>query len=187
MRFFAKTVVLAAGTIISGAAHAAVLEFDVDGVLSIHGALDGTFLFDTATQSVTEIDVTGMGGLGSLSYNSSSTASATLVRDGTDPAPFDFTTIELYFDATMSSLLQFNIDGFQTVMPGLAVGEELFLGTTGLEIASGVGSGAFIDSTIVVTRLLDPDPAPSQVPLPAGLPLMLASIGAFGFLRLRTV
>ncbi len=184
MKKLVLAAVLAVGTFTSGAAQAAILEFDVNGVFSGAGPLGGSFLFDTTTQLVTDIAVTGGVGFGSVAYDSATTAESLLVRDGTDAAPFDFTTIELYADASMTSLLQFNIFGFQTVMPGLAVGDDVFLGVDGIEIAAGVGSSAFIDSTIVITRLADPTgPGPSPVPLPAGMPMLLASLGIFGLVQ----
>ncbi|WP_368184677.1 hypothetical protein [Aestuariibius sp. HNIBRBA575] len=173
--------VLSVGTLVSGTAKAAILEFDVSGVFSSAGSLGGSFLFDTSTQSITDINVIGGSGFGLIGYDSSLTAEASLIRDGTDPAPFDFTSIELYSDASHLSLLRFDIGGFQTVMPGLAIGATDFLGVTGIEIAAGSGSSAFIDSTIVVTRLADPGlPA---VPLPPALPMLAAGIGLFGIAR----
>ena len=183
MRKLILAAALTAATFTTGVAKAALLEFDVTAVFHNNGDLSGGFLFDTSTQSVTDIGVTGGAGFGSVSYDSSAGSIASLIRDGTDAAPFDFTTIEIYFDAAKTTLLKFDIFGFNTVMPGLNVGDDIFLGTQGVEQVAGVGTNAFIDSTIVVTRLPDPVVNPGAVPLPAGFPLMLVGLGAFGILR----
>jgi len=178
MKKLIMAAVLAAGTLANGSAQAAILEFNVGGILGPVGTLLGTFQLDTASQAISDIDVTGLPQLGSADYLSTSGAYGAVVHDGTGAAPFDFTQIELYADATQATLIKLEIFGFNTVMPGLAVGETDSFGITGFEIVSLVGSRAFIDPTIAVTRLADP--ALNAVPLPAGLPLLLAGLGAFG-------
>lgn len=177
-------IILSTGTIASGAAQAEILEFDVSGIGTTAGTLSGIFLFDTSTQAVTDISVTGLAELGSVVYDSTATAESRLVHDGTDPAPFDFTQIELYFDSSLTTLLRFEIAGFQTTgSSGLLVGEQFSSVVTGIEIASGVGSRAFVNSSFVMKRLADPNQGPTTVPLPAILPLMLAGFGALVLTR----
>ncbi len=135
---------IGAATFVTGAAHAALLEFDVNGVFHNNGDLSGEFFFDTSTQLVTDINVIGGNGLGSVVYDSSAGSTATLIRDGTDAAPFDFTTIEIYFDAAKTTLLKFDIFNFNTVMPGLSIGDDIFVGTDGFEQVAGVGTDAFL-------------------------------------------
>lgn len=180
--------ILAVGSVASGMVEAGVLRFDVSGVTSSQGSLLGTFELDTATQDVSNISVTGISGLGSVAYSSGLGGFGRVFRDGTSPAPFDFATLELFTDPSFTTVVRLDIAGFNTVMPGLAVGDNITTAVSGIEIVAGVGSRAFSTSSIGITRLPDVvvGPGPSTVPLPAGLPLVLAGIGVFGVLRRKS-
>ncbi len=180
---------LAAAGFHTVSAQAALLEFDVSGVqISATDSLSGSFVIDTATDAFSDISITGLSALGSVSYESSSLAGGVIIDDGTTSP---YANIEIYLDpAVRTTLFEFNIIGLDlsstfafNVPTSFSVGSGLGNST---EIVAGVGSRAFLNSsTVSITRLDDPNPGPgpSAVPLPAGLPLLLAGLGAFGWMR----
>lgn len=163
-----------AATLVGGAAQAALLEFDVNGVPAFgptgFSGLSGTFEYDTTAMAFTDVSVTGAAG---EAYNSAFVLNNGVVSSGV--------IIDFFGDA--SGFMTMELVPFNLVMPGLAVGDMAFLGVFGAEISGGEIFD-FIDGTVKVTRLPDPVIG-GEVPLPAGFPLLLAGLGAFAWVRRR--
>lgn len=155
-------------------AQAAVLDFDLSNVCDTNACIIGGFAFDTDSQTVIEENTTFAG----MSYNDPSNA---MVTQGTSSEPF---TIKLFEDDSPGLYeLHISPEAFDQFMPGLLVGQTQSYSVTGGKYMDSFLISPFIDSVVEVTRRADNQI--NVVPLPAGLPLILTGLAAFGFARSR--
>gem|GEM_PF-2175761 len=178
---------LSVAALMSGAAlpaSAALLEFDISGLFMIT---------TSGPSSIYSPD--GLGGTGPATFRFDTDTLA--VSDAQINTPFD-TYVTGNWDAGDQEFAFFGFDGslfyvhvgsdVTDYATSLAVGDsdaffpaatEFQPDLTGSLIVVGEG----IDPYVTVTRLADPAGGPAPVPLPAGLPLLLAGLGALGLMR----
>jgi hypothetical protein len=168
------TAIAAAG--FAAPASAALLAFDLDGVVveNVRGGavgdiddVSGGFVFDTDTQLVFDVDVRSI-------FERFSSGS---FDDG-------FNAFGLFSDFS-SLVFDFTVDYDMLLADAAAasVGDTFFVSHFNLSVFDNDNGDLYevdIDSSIYATLLETPT---SPVPLPAGLPLMLAGLGALGIAR----
>ena len=177
MSFFSilRAAIFGTALTLGAQAPAAVLDFDLSNVCTSTDCITGGFSFDTDTQSFVSESAVFQG----MNYNN--VINASLVNDGTNGSPAKFVLFE--DDSPSLYELHISVVGFDTVMPGLAVNQTQNYSIEGGHYMDAFMMSPFVDSSVSVTRR-----APSldaNVPLPAGLPLILTGLAAFGIARKR--
>lgn len=158
-------------------ASATLVEFDVGGALmedAVTGDLYspvGTFRFDTDTLAVSDVSV--------------NTIFNTYINGAYDAGTETFGLFAV-FSPPLGTVLDLSISFTELLdsISGLGVGDSFWMGVDPYEHDNETHQafGYGIDPSLS-GRVLASVPAPSPVPLPAGLPLLLAGLGGLGLLR----
>lgn len=181
-----KTAALVAACIVGGQAHAVQLSFDLSGLTdAFTGAgVTGGFDFDTDDLSFGAIDIGGI----SASYG----AGSGVFRPGLEVGGFgEFDDGLFQFTSEDISFL-FSPTGLDLDDPGLAAGEMRTLAdiialegmvNDDFQLADPfAATSSLLTGDVVVTRQ---DDQVAPIPLPAGLPLLLAGLGGLALIRRR--
>ena len=159
----------------AGSASATLIDIDVSSILFTDEINltcctnpTGGFRFDTDTLAVTDVNVTSRYGGYNLGIFDDASDEFTLLSNVSATVML----IDINFPALVNDLV--------TAMPGETL--EVILNTSSVLDNTGIVEASLLFDSALFATVVDETPPP-QVPLPAGLPLMLAGLGAFGMMR----
>ena len=187
MRKRLKVAALAAACTVAAQAQADPLSFDLSGLTDAFfgGGVTGGFDFDPEDGTFGNVDIAGI----SATYG----AGSGVFLPGAEVAGFGLFDDGLFRFSSGDVTLQFSLTGFDVAASGLAAGETRTL--DGIIGAEGVfdadfqlvdpfaPSSAVLTGAVEVTRRADDVVAP--IPLPAGLPMLLAGLAGLAAVRRR--